>query len=335
MTIRVGNQRLRPYRPERLPRNPAVRRRPRDRRRQRPDRQQDARAPAEVRLRPRPSRRRRHLRRRLHLRQRQDDQGIRRARPGGPPLGRPRCRHRHRVHRRLPHAAKARRTSTPAPRRSSSPLPARTSDGTFVMGVNHKDYDPAKHHIISNASCTTNCLAPMAKVLDEAFGIVRGLMTTIHAYTMRPEPLGRPAQGPASRPRRRDQHRPDHDRCGQGRRARAPAAQGQARRLRAARPGAHGFGHRPHLHRCQARSRSRRSTLRSRPPPRASSRASSPTPRTRSSPATSSPTPRRRIFDAGLTKVIGDQVKVVSWYDNEWGYSCRLVDLAVLVGSKL
>ena len=61
--------------------------------------------------------------------------------------------------------------------------PAKNDDLTVVMGVNDGDYDPASHHIISNASCTTNCLAPMAKVLDEEFGIVKGLMTTIHAYT--------------------------------------------------------------------------------------------------------------------------------------------------------
>ena len=61
--------------------------------------------------------------------------------------------------------------------------PAKNDDFTVVMGVNDGDYDPANHHIISNASCTTNCLAPMAKVLDDEFGIVKGLMTTIHAYT--------------------------------------------------------------------------------------------------------------------------------------------------------
>ena len=59
--------------------------------------------------------------------------------------------------------------------------PAKNDDATFVMGVNDGDYDPANHHIISNASCTTNCLAPLAKVLDDAFGIERGLITTVHA----------------------------------------------------------------------------------------------------------------------------------------------------------
>ena len=62
--------------------------------------------------------------------------------------------------------------------------PAKEEDITIVLGVNEEKYDPAKHHVISNASCTTNCLAPVAKVLHESFGIVRGLMTTVHAYTM-------------------------------------------------------------------------------------------------------------------------------------------------------
>src|SRR5690606_9559533 len=61
--------------------------------------------------------------------------------------------------------------------------PAKNEDITVVMGVNHEKYDASKHHIISNASCTTNCLAPVAKVIHERFGIVRGLMTTVHSYT--------------------------------------------------------------------------------------------------------------------------------------------------------
>lgn len=61
--------------------------------------------------------------------------------------------------------------------------PSKDPDATFVMGVNHQDYDPAKHHIVSNASCTTNCLAPVAQVLDQKFGITRGSMTTVHSYT--------------------------------------------------------------------------------------------------------------------------------------------------------
>src|SRR4030067_452579 len=74
--------------------------------------------------------------------------------------------------------------------------PAKDPDATFVMGVNEKTYDPAKHRIISNASCTTNCLAPVAKVLLDAFGIERGLMTTIHAYTNDQKILDLPHKDP-------------------------------------------------------------------------------------------------------------------------------------------
>jgi glyceraldehyde 3-phosphate dehydrogenase len=72
---------------------------------------------------------------------------------------------------------------TAGARRVVITAPAKKPDATFVMGVNHESYDPAKHHIVSNASCTTNCLAPVAKVIDESFGIVKGWMTTCHAYT--------------------------------------------------------------------------------------------------------------------------------------------------------
>ena len=152
--------------------------------------------------------------------------------------------------------------------------PATNEDVTFVMGVNHEDYDPATHHVISNASCTTNCLAPMAKALYDELGIVKGLMTTIHAYTSGPEPARRPAQRPASRPRRRAEHHPDEHRRRQGHRPGHARAQGQARRLRPARAGADRLGHRPHLRgrpRDHGRGGQRRS---SRPPPRARSRAS-------------------------------------------------------------
>ena len=83
-----------------------------------------------------------------------------------------------------PTPRRPRATSTPAPRRSSSRPPAKNEDITIVLGVNDDKYDPAKHNIISNASCTTNCLAPVVHVLlKEGFGIEEGLMTTIHSYT--------------------------------------------------------------------------------------------------------------------------------------------------------
>ena len=118
--------------------------------------------------------------------------------------------------------------------------PAKEEDITIVMGVNDDKYDPARHDIISNASCTTNCVAPMAKVLQENFGIVKGLMTTVHAYTQDPIVSSDIVGSPAS--------------C---------------------------------------------------------------------------------TFDSSITMAYGNQVKVFGWYDNEWGYSCRLADLTGLVASRL
>ena len=115
------------------------------------------------------------------------------------------------------------------------------------MGVNHEDYDPESHHVISNASCTTNCLAPMAKVLNDELGIVKGLMTTIHAYTADQNLLDnihkdlRRARAAALN------MVPDLHRCGEGDRPGPAGAQGQARRLRPAGPGADRLGDRPDL----------------------------------------------------------------------------------------
>ena len=92
--------------------------------------------------------------------------------------------------------------------------PGKGVDLTVVLGVNTGAYDPLRHDIISNASCTTNCVAPMVKVLHEAFGIERGFMTTIHAYTGRPDAARRAAQGPAARPVGGSEHRADDDRGG-------------------------------------------------------------------------------------------------------------------------
>ena len=176
--------------------------------------------------------------------------------------------------------------------------PANGEDLTVVMGVNDGDYDGSQT-IVSNASCTTNCLAPLAKVLDDLVGIEQGLMTTIHAYTAGPEPAGRPAQGPAPGPRRRAEHRAHLHRRRQGHRAGAAAAEGQARRLRAAGAGAHRLGHRPDRHGRPGdhrRGGQRRVEGRGRGP---AAGASSPTPTTRSSPRTSSPTRRRASSTRG------------------------------------
>ena len=103
--------------------------------------------------------------------------------------------------------------------------PAKGEDITVVLGVNEGRYDPAAHHIISNASCTTNCLAPAAKVVHDGWVIKRGLMNTIHSYTNDQKILDVAHKDPR-RARGRPQHHPDHDRCREGAGARDPGAQG-------------------------------------------------------------------------------------------------------------
>ena len=212
--------------------------------------------------------------------------------------------------------------------------PGKNEDATFVVGVNHKDYDTANHHIISNASCTTNCLAPVAKVLDEAFGIERGLMTTIHAYTGDQRLLDAP-----------------HSDL---RRARAaalnivPTSTGAAKAVALVLPQLKGkldgFALRVPVPTGSATdltfTASRETTVEE---VNAAVKAAAEGELKGVLAYTEDPIvstdivthPASSIFDAGLTKVIGDQVKIVSWYDNEWGYSSRLVDLTVYVGERL
>jgi glyceraldehyde 3-phosphate dehydrogenase len=212
--------------------------------------------------------------------------------------------------------------------------PATNEDATFVIGVNDKDYDPAKHHIISNASCTTNSLAPLAKVFNDKFGIERGLMTTIHAYTA-------------------DQNLQDGPHSDL-RRARAaalsiiPTSSGAAKAIGLVLP--------------ELAGRLDGYALRV-PTPTGS--ITDLTLTTKSNVTVDQikdaykeaaegylkgileytedeivsrdivGNPHSSIFDAGLVRVLGDQVKISAWYDNEWGFSNRLVELAELVASKL
>ena len=209
--------------------------------------------------------------------------------------------------------------------------PATNNDVTIVMGVNHDQYDADAHTVISNASCTTNCLAPMAKALHDGLGIVKGLMTTIHAYTA-------------------DQNLQDNIHKDL-RRARAaainvvPTSTGAAKAIGQVLPELKGkldgyairvpvpTGSATDLTFEAARETSvqevneivkaaaeggLRGYLRYSTDPIVSSDIVT--------------DPASCIFDAPLTKVIGNQVKVVGWYDNEWGYSNRLVDLVGLVG---
>ena len=212
--------------------------------------------------------------------------------------------------------------------------PAKNEDITIVMGVNHDLYDGAQHTVISNASCTTNCLAPLAKALNDTLGIERGLMTTIHAYTQ-------------------DQNLQDAPHSDL-RRARAaalnivPTSTGAAKAVSLVLPELKGkldgYALRVPVPTGSATdltfTASRETTVEevNQIIKDASEGAMKGFLVYTDDPIVSTDIvtdPASSIFDSGLTKVIGDQVKVVSWYDNEWGYSNRLVDLVKLVGSSL
>lgn len=209
--------------------------------------------------------------------------------------------------------------------------PAKNDDATIVMGVNEKTYDPEAHTVISNASCTTNCLAPLAKALNDGIGINQGLMTTVHAYTA-------------------DQNLQDNIHKDL-RRARAaalnvvPTSTGAAKAIGLVLP--------------ELKGKLDGYALRVPVPTGSIVDLSFEAARETSveeinaimekaadgkylvystDPIVSSDivtNPASSIFDAPLTKVIGNQVKVAAWYDNEWGYSNRLGDLVAYVGASL
>jgi glyceraldehyde 3-phosphate dehydrogenase len=213
--------------------------------------------------------------------------------------------------------------------------PAKGEDITIVMGVNDDAYDPATHNVVSNASCTTNCVVPLAKVLEDAFGIDRALMTTVHAYTNDQNLLDLPHKDL--------------------RRARAaainivPSSTGAAKATALALP--------------QLKGKMDGTAMRVPVPDgsvtdlvcilnrdvtveeiNAAYRAAAETDRLKDKlvytedPIVSSDivgSPASCTFDAQSTMAIGNLVKVIGWYDNEWGYSNRLVDLVELLSSKL
>ena len=213
--------------------------------------------------------------------------------------------------------------------------PASGEDITVVMGVNHEDYDPAQHHIVSNASCTTNCLAPMAKVFHDAFGIERGLMTTVHAYTA-------------------DQNLQDGPHSDL-RRARAaginivPTSTGAAKAIGLVLPELKGkldgFALRVPVPTGSITDltveASREVTLEEVQAvfkKAANTGALKGILKYSEEPLVSSDIvgdPFSSIVDAGLIRVLGNQVKMSSWYDNEWGYSNRLVDLSAYMAKSL
>jgi len=212
--------------------------------------------------------------------------------------------------------------------------PATNDDGTFVLGVNEHTYDPATMHIISNASCTTNSLAPIAKVFNDAFGIKHGLMTTIHAYTA-------------------DQNLQDGPHKDL-RRARAaavnivPTSTGAAKAIGLVLPELNGkldgYSLRVPVPTGSITDltvvASRKVTMEE---INEAFRAAADGPlkgilKYSDDPIVSKDIthdPHSSIYDAPLTKIIEDQVKLYAWYDNEWGYSNRLVDLTEYVAERL
>jgi glyceraldehyde 3-phosphate dehydrogenase len=212
--------------------------------------------------------------------------------------------------------------------------PATDPDVTIVLGVNGDAYDPASHHIVSNASCTTNCVAPLAKVIHDAFGIERGFMTTIHAYTNDQQILDLPHKDL--------------------RRARAaainliPTSTGAAKAIGLVLPDLQGkldgisvrapvpTGSITDLVVQLSREVTREDVIQA-------YREAAGGPlgaylRFADDPLVSTDIVRSQyscIFDSELTMVNGSSAKVFGWYDNEWGYSCRLVDLIAMVGETL
>lgn len=212
--------------------------------------------------------------------------------------------------------------------------PAKNEDITMVMGVNHEQYDPSKHKVISNASCTTNCLAPVAKVLNEEFGIVNGLMTTVHAYTNDQRIL--------------DQDHKDLRRARAGAISMIPTTTGAARAVALVLPELKG----------------KLNGFAIRVPTPVVSVVDLVVELQKDVTADEANAALRRavegelkgvlditdeelvsadfvgnqhssIVDSKLTMVVGDRLlKVVAWYDNEWGYSNRLVDLATYIAQK-
>jgi len=212
--------------------------------------------------------------------------------------------------------------------------PAKNEDVTIVLGVNEEQYDPGKHHVISNASCTTNCIAPVVKVLNQNFGVSKGLMTTIHAYT--------------SDQRLLDTFHRDLRRARAAAMNIVPTTTGAARAVTQVIPELkgklHGLAFRVPVSTVSVvdlvADLNKEVTVEQ---VNQAFKAAAEGPLAgileycdeelvsmdfKGNPASS-------IFDAPSTMVIaGNMVKVLSWYDNEWGYSCRLADLAAYVATK-
>jgi glyceraldehyde 3-phosphate dehydrogenase len=213
--------------------------------------------------------------------------------------------------------------------------PATDPDFTIVLGVNDREYDPEQHHIISNASCTTNCVAPLAKLLHEAYTIERGFMTTIHAYTNDQRTLDLPhsdlrrARAAAINliPTSTGAARaigvvlPDLKGKIDGMSMRAPVPTGSIVDLVVQVAKETSKDDVNELFRSKADTGDLKGILLYTDEPLVSTDIVH--------------SPYSAIFDSDLTMVNGNLVKVFGWYDNEWGYSCRLVDLVTRIGATM
>ena len=213
--------------------------------------------------------------------------------------------------------------------------PAKGEDITIVMGVNDGRYDPAAHTIISNASCTTNCVAPMAKVLYEAFGIRRGLMTTIHAYTNDQVILDFPHKDLRRARAAAMNIIPTTTGAAKATALVLPDLKGKLDGYAMRVPGPDGsvIDLTAELEREVTKDAVNAAFKEAADGALKGYLSYTADPIVSSDIVGSSAS---CTFDSALTMVIGaSQVKAIGWYDNEWGYSCRLADVAVLVGSRL
>lgn len=212
--------------------------------------------------------------------------------------------------------------------------PGDNLDGTFVYGINHETYDPANHNIVSNASCTTNCLAPVAKVLHDAFGVEQGFMTTIHAYTGDQNIL--------------DANHKDPRRARAAAMSMIPTSTGAAKAVGLVLPELKGKldGYAVRVPTPDVSMVDLSVTLKKAATAQEINNAMKEAANSNLKGVLAYEeeelvsvdfmgNPHSSIFDAKLTNVIGNQAKIVTWYDNEVGFSNRVVDLAAYIGSKL
>jgi glyceraldehyde 3-phosphate dehydrogenase len=212
--------------------------------------------------------------------------------------------------------------------------PGKDADLTVVVGVNYGEYDPQRHDVISNASCTTNCVAPMAKVLNDAFGLVQGFMTTVHAYTGDQMLLDGPHKDlrrarsaavsivPTTTGAARATGQVIPELAGRldGVAVRVPVEDGSLTDLTAV------------LAREAAADEINEAFARAAAGPMAGILRYSTDPLVSRDIVGD---PSSCVFDSVLTQAAGTLVKVFGWYDNEWGYTCRLADLTAIVGGRL